>query len=173
MREKGQTNVTLGFSAPADGWHKVAAQEGINLKVNESSGKESLFIPMIIDEDGEDTGKKVALFINTRDENHSPYKSVEKQIANVLANFGLEEQFEKKFPGDVSYLDNRVIDAIKIKLPGCYAQVQTRTEKDSKGAQRVNIVALNIIGGAVPAPAGGAKPATKKAAATGDDGSDW
>lgn len=141
MKEKGTVGTSFGFTAPEDGWHVAVIQEGLNLKVNENSGKESFYIPMQIEEDGDDNGKKVAMFINTRDENGSPYKSVEKRFADIIANLGLEEAFNKKFPGDVSYLDNPVIDAMKIKLPGNMLQIKTQS-KDN----RVNIVAIDIKG---------------------------
>ncbi len=141
MREKGQVGATMGFSAPADGWHKAVVQEGINLKVNEASGKESCYIPLMIESDDEDNGKKVALFVNTRQEDGNPYKSVDKVFANILANLGLEDAFNKKFPGDVSYLDAPVIEAMKIKLPGSSCQIKVTT-KDGK----TNIVQLDVYG---------------------------
>ena len=117
----------------------AVVQEGLNLKVNETSGKESFFIPFQIEDNDEDNGKKVGMFVNTRQEDGSPYKSVEKVFANVLANLGMEEAFNEKFPGDVSYLDNKVIEAMKIKLPGKVCQIKTKTT-DGK----VNIVAMDL-----------------------------
>lgn len=141
MKEKGQVGATMGYSNPADGWHTVCVQEGLNLKVNEKSGKESFYVPLMVDEEGEDAGKKIAIFLNTRDENRVPYKSVEKQFANLLANLKLEEAFNTKFPGDVSYIDNPVIEAMKIKLPGQFMMVKVKVDKD-----RAQIIQLDVVG---------------------------
>ncbi len=174
MLTKGTENVSWGFRNPADGWHTVVFQEGISLKINETSGKESLFFPLTVDESSEDDGCKVGTFINTRDENREPYKSVEKQIGDILTNAGLYDSFAKKFADAASYLDTKIIDAMKIKLPGTFVMVETRMSKDNKGNDRCNVQGW--------APKGTAKEAKKvvdkgkgKAAAETkvDTGADW
>lgn len=139
MKVQGRENASWGFRVPKDGWHTVVMNEGINLAVNESSGKESLYFPFTVAEGSEDDGAKSGAFVNTRDENHQPYKQVEQQIADVILNVGLAEGFEKTFPGDVSYIDSKVIDMIKIKVPGCYCDVELKsTTKDGK--TRTNVI---------------------------------
>jgi hypothetical protein len=169
---KGTENVSWGFRNPADGWHTVVFQEGIALKVNETSGKESLMIPMAVDEGSEDDGCKVTTFVNTKDENRQPYKSVEKQIGDILTNAGLFDGFAKKFADLDSYLDNKIIDAMKIKLPGTFVMVETRMSKDNKGNDR-----CNVVGWALKGTAKEAKPKpdkkTVKAETKVDAGSDW
>uniref|UniRef100_A0A6H1ZFY5 Uncharacterized protein n=1 Tax=viral metagenome TaxID=1070528 RepID=A0A6H1ZFY5_9ZZZZ len=169
---KGTENVSWGFRNPADGWHTVSFQEGIALKVNETSGKESLMVPLAVDEGSEDDGCKVTAFINTRDENRQPYKSVEKQIGDILTNAGLFDGFAKKFADADSYLDNKIIDAMKIKLPGTFVMVETRMSKDNKGNDRCNIQGWAPKGTAKEAKKVG--KAEKKGAETKvDAGSDW
>jgi hypothetical protein len=171
MLTKGTENVSWGFRNPADGWHTVVFQEGINLKVNETSGKESLYIPLTVDEGSEDDGCKLGTFINTRDENKEAYKSVEKQIGDVLTNSGMYDSFAKKFADASSYLDQRIIDALKIKLPGTFVMVETRMTKDQKGNDRCNVVGWAPKGTAKEAKPKGEKKA--KAETKADSGSEW
>jgi hypothetical protein len=168
---KGTENVSWGFRNPVDGWHTAVFQEGINLKVNEGSGKESLYVPLAIDEGSEDDGCKIGTFVNTRDENRQPYKSVEKQIGDILTNAGQFDAFAKKFADADSYLDARVIDAMKLKLPGVFVMVETRMEKDGKGNDRCNIKGWAPKGTAKEAKKVPEKKAGKEAKT--DAGSDW
>ena len=168
---KGTENVSWGFRNPVDGWHTVSFQEGINLKVNETSGKESLYIPLTVDEGSDDDGCKLGTFINTRDENKQPYKSVEKQLGDVVTNAGMFDNLTKKFADADSYLDSRIIDTLKIKLPGTFVMVETRMTKDQKGNDRCNVVGWAPKGTVKEAK----KPVEKKAGkeAKTDAGSDW
>lgn len=174
MLTKGTENVSWGFRNPVDGWHTAVFQEGINLKVNEASGKESLYIPLAIDEGSEDDGCKVGTFVNTRDENREPYKTVEKQIGDILTNAGLYDAFATKFKDVASYLDTKVIEAMKIKLPGTFIMVETRIEKDNKGNDRCNIKGWAPKGTVKEKKAAGKGKADKAStAATTEAGSDW
>jgi hypothetical protein len=138
MKAVGTEGAKVGFTPAADGWHVLVAQEGLNLSVNTNSGKESFMIPFAIEEDSEDNGKRAAFFINTRDENQKPYKSVEKVMGDLLKNMKLEEAFVAKFPNN-EVIDPPVIEALKIKLPGTYVQGYLKTTKDLKGNDRTNI----------------------------------
>ena len=142
MKITGQVGAMVGFSAPADGWHRVAVQDGINLSVNEGSQKESLMVPFAIDEDGEDSGKRVTLFINTRDENKVPYKSVGNVIGNLLINLKMDKAFAAAFPDGTDILDPKVIEALKIKLAGKFMYLRTKVGKDLHGNDRVNIAQM-------------------------------
>jgi hypothetical protein len=146
MKVQGREYASWGFRIPTDGWHTVCFSEGINLKINESTGKESLYIPFAINEGSEDDGIKGGSFINTLDENRTPYKQVEQQIADVVLNAGLADGFEKAFPGDVSFLNPKVIEMIKIKLPGCYCDVELNTKKDKNDKDRTNVITWAKVG---------------------------
>lgn len=124
---KGRENVSWGFKNPSDGWHRVAFQEGVNLKVKDN-GKESLYIPMVVDEGSAEDGIKVGVFINTRDENGQPYKSVDQQIADIITNAGLFDMFSKKFEDATTWLDPRIIEALKLKLLGNFVQIECETQ---------------------------------------------
>jgi hypothetical protein len=170
---KGRENVSWGFRNPADGWHTCAFQEGVQLRVNEISGKESLQIPLAVDEGGEDDGCKVSVFINTRDENREPYKQVDQNIADILANAGLAEAFATKFKDADTYLDPKIIDALKLKLPGVFVMVETKMGKDQKGGDRCNIVGWAPKGTKHEAKIKVDKKDGKKSAASVDSGADW
>jgi hypothetical protein len=168
---KGTENVSWGFRNPADGWHTVVFGEGMALKVNETSGKESLMIPMTVDEGSEDDGCKVTAFINTRDENKQPYKSVEKQLADIITNAGMFDTFAKNFADADSYLDPRVIAAMIIKMQGKPVMIETRVSKDQKGNDRCNVQGWSPKGTVKEAKKPVAAKADKKAAAA--SGEDW
>jgi hypothetical protein len=171
---KGRENVSWGFRNPADGWHTCVFQEGVQLRVNETSGKESLQIPLAVDEGSDDDGCKVSVFINTRDENREPYKQVDQNIADILANAGLAEAFNAKFKDADTYLDAKIIDALKLKLPGVFVMVETKMGKDQKGGDRCNIVGWAPKGTKHEAKTKvEGKKESKKGGATTDAGADW
>jgi len=169
---KGRENVSWGFRNPSNGWHTVAFQEGVQLRINENSGKESLQIPMIVDEGSEDDGCRVTAFINTRNENKEIYKGAEQQIADIITNAGLYDAFSSKFADVDSWLDTRVIEALKLKLMGKFVMVETRLGKDQNGNERCNVQGWAPQGTKkekkVEAAAGG-----KKAAATSTPKAEW
>ena len=181
---KGRENASWDFAFPGDGFHRAIFQEGVTLKVNENSGKESLMVPMMIEEDGEDNGVKVSAFINTRDENQVVYKQTEQQIADVIVNAKLYDAFVEKYPDETSWLSPRIIEALKIALPMKPVGIRTKVEASGKdGSQkRCNVKewafadadkVKNAVRGAKPvatsASGGGqaAKPAANKAATPG------
>jgi hypothetical protein len=169
---KGTENATWGFRNPADGWHTVKFAEGVSLKVNETSGKESLYIPMVVDEGSEDDGIKIGTFVNTRDENRQFYKNAEKNVADIVTNAGLYDAFATKFSDAESWLDGRIIEALKLKLIDVFVMVETKTGTDNKGNQRCNVVGWAPKGTAKEkkaTPDTGKKKETKKL----DTGSDW
>lgn len=170
MKVKGTVGATIGFSAPNDGWHNAVIQEGLNLHVNETSGKESFMVPFMIEGD-DDEGKRVTLFINTRNEKKEPYKKVEENFGDLVVNLKLKDEIEKKFADAESFLETRVIEALKIKLPGMPIKIFIETDKNGKQ----NIRKLNTIDADVSSdtkPKAAAKPATKPAAQA-DGGNDW
>lgn len=133
MKLQGRENASWGYRDPSEGWHSCVIKEGINEKVNETSGKSSLFVPLAIQEGSEQDGIPIAIFVNTFDENKQPYKFAEQQIADIVFNAGMGDALDKQFPGDVSYLNSRVIDFIKIKLPGSVVDVEVKKVKGKDG----------------------------------------
>jgi hypothetical protein len=170
--QKGTENVSWGFRNPSNGWHTAVFQEGANLKVNEVSGKESLFLPLMIDEGSEDDGCKVAAFINTRDENRALYKNVDKNIADVVTNAGLYDAFAAKFKDLDTWLDQRVIEALKLKLLGQFVMIETKMAKDQNGNDRCQIIGWAPKGTAKEKKAAG-KTADKKATAATTVSTEW
>lgn len=172
--KEGRKDVSWGFRNPADGWHTVAFQEGIQLAINEKSGKESLRIPMAVDEGSDDDGCRVTAFINTRDENREPYKQADQNIADIITNAGLFEAFSKKFADADSWLDKRIIDAMALKLPGTFVMIETKVQKDQNGNDRCNVMGWAPKGTKKEPKKPVDKKAEKKSAETKvDTGSDW
>lgn len=163
--KEGRKDVSWGFRNPADGWHTFSFQEGIQLSINEKTGKESLRVPMAVEEGSDDDGCRVTAFINTHNENREPYKQAEQNIADIITNAGLFEAFSAKFADADSWLDKRIIDAMALKLPGVQVMAETKVQKDQSGNDRCNVMGWAPKGTKKEPKKGAAVKAEKKAAA--------
>ncbi len=140
MRFKGDANADFGFKVVSDGYHKAYFTDGIDIKLNEASGKTSVWLPLIID-GGEDDGAKITMFLPYKDEKNFG----EQRLANVLSKAGLFAMFEEKFPGDVSLFDTKVFDLIKLKLNGKFVKIKVERSKDGKNANIANMYTVDAV----------------------------
>lgn len=167
MDTKGKAHSTWGFTNPEPGWYLMEVVGEFVEKTNEDNGKVSLRIPLKV-VDGDFAGSQQSIFITTNPSTEAEARANKAKVANILAATGLDEAFEKKFPGDISALDAKVLDAMKMRIPAKSVMVRLDETKAKDGKTYVNIVEM--------APAGfnpkdGVKSSGKKAA-TADSGSD-
>uniref|UniRef100_A0A6M3KYM0 Uncharacterized protein n=1 Tax=viral metagenome TaxID=1070528 RepID=A0A6M3KYM0_9ZZZZ len=132
MQVKGQENADWGFSMPEEGWHGFLFLDGIDIHKNEENEKHSLWLPgQFLDAEGEKTDAKGTMFIPM------DVEFGERKLGDVLHNAGLAKAFAERFPDDVGMFDGKVIDAVKIKLPGKMVDVKISI-REWKGKQQVN-----------------------------------
>ena len=134
--DTGEDKMELGFQIPEPGKYLFEVSEGIELFTNENSGKTSLKVPTkileAIDGDAGSVDLTVTHFI--------PIKTTygEKMVCSLLTITNLAPAFEKKFPDDISYLDDKFIDSIKLKLPGKLFVGEIEVFENSKGQKNAN-----------------------------------
>jgi hypothetical protein len=149
MDTQGQKNADWGFQAPADGWYLMQFQGDIKESVKDVDGEKrtSLQIPLKAVEsypDGETVNFQMSIFIPLSGETDQAIGFAKKKMAEVLANADLWDAFEKRYPGDISILDQRVIEGVKMKLPDKMVMVKIETKENKKaGKTYTNIVALS------------------------------
>lgn len=165
MKTQGRENATWGYTAPSDGWHTFRIKEGIVHKTKDN-GKSNLMIPLEVSEGGDEDGRVMSLFINTFDENNKEYRGADQMIADVVLATGLQEGFNKAFPGDVGFLDPKVMDMVKIKLSGAILDAEVTSKKDKEGNLRPDVnkprKAGSMYGKAPKASAPSGKPVASK-----------
>lgn len=138
--------IETGFKQAEDGWHIVKFDEGIDYLKNKDgeilttkAGDNKWKFPMIVDDPNDESNEVKIDFITQENQRG------ENMVASYLLACGLLASFEKAFPGDVSLFEPKVIDKIKVKLPGQIVRVKTKqnTYKDKNGDEKV---AVNIVG---------------------------
>ena len=169
MDTPGTQVADWGFKAPEDGWYLMEFMGDIKELSKEVDGdvKFSLQIPLkaISNVAGEEAAFQMSIFIPLSGETDKEIGFAKKKMADVLANSGVWEQFETKYPGKgISILDKRIIEGVKMQLPSqqVMANVETKESKKDKKSY------TNIIGLAPRAykpPADKAKKSAKPAAA--------
>lgn len=167
MKVQGREQGEWGFSKAADGWHLICFDEGIGLLTNKEG-------EVVKDDKDRDLYKLPATIKDSADESNdiSVDQIVvasdfgEQKIADILAAVGLFKKFAEKFPGDVSFFEPKVMEAIKTKLPGKFMKVYTEQTKDGKYTNVTKFAKADAKTDAPPAPKGTkAAPATGGAAA--------
>jgi len=138
MKIQGKEHSEQGFKIPADGWHIVEFQEGIDflpgkggegIWQDEKDGHKAYKFPAKVnDENDPDNGADVTQI--------AAVPKGEQHVANILAAVGLFEAFEIKFPGDISVFDNAPMSGIKVKLPGKSCMIRTEIDKNGKSQTR-------------------------------------
>jgi hypothetical protein len=148
MDTQGAVNVDWGFEAPTDGWYFMTFLGDIKELKKEVDGdiKVSLQIPLQATSSysGEEASFRLSIFIPLNAETDQEIGFAKKKMAAVLANAGLWEKFEKQYPGnDISILDKRIVEGLKLKLPDqqVLAKVETKESKKDK-KKYTNIVFL-------------------------------
>ena len=161
--DTGKDKFELGFEIPEPGKYLFKIDEGIDLFMNENSGKTSLKIPAKIEEciDGDEgsVGMKVIHFVPIE----SRYG--EKQICHLLSIVGLASYFEDKFDNDTKFTDQKFIDVIKLKLPDKYFKGEIDVFENNKGQKNASFKKW--------VTAGGQKMVSKSAPTESDGGEDW
>jgi hypothetical protein len=170
LKDTGKDYLDLDFEIPQSGVSVVQFEEGIQKRTNESSGKTTLQLPMVIDrviEGPEDNaGKKMSHFV--------PIETGfgEKQLAGILTITGLMGAFSKKFGADVDVTDDTFVNALKLKLPGKFITATHEVRKDNSGKDRVNVIRFEKVSGGGSPKASPAQKGTG-AAPAGGGGDDW
>ncbi len=167
MDTKGSVHSNWGFTNPEPGWYLMEFVGEFAEKSNENSGKTTLRVPLKV-VDGDYAGSQQSIFITLNPSTEGEARANKSKVANILAATGLDEAFEKKFPGDISALDAKVLDALKMRIPAKSVMVRLDESKGKDGKTYVNIVEM--------APAGfnpkdDSKSNSKKV--TGGDNEDW
>ena len=166
MDTKGKAHSTWGFTNPEPGWYLMeVVGEFVEDQRRQRQGQPADPLKVV---DGDFAGSQQSIFITTNPSTEAEARANKAKVANILAATGLDEAFEKKFPGDISALDAKVLDAMKMRIPAKSVMVRLDETKAKDGKTYVNIVEM--------APAGfnpkdGVKSSGKKAA-TADSGSD-
>jgi hypothetical protein len=122
MKNQGKEDHDFSMRNISDGWH-IGEFEAVEEFVNPKNDKKSLII-RIKCTDGDDAGLNAAIFCAWDSDNG------DKMMASILLAAGLQEQFNKAFPGaDVTYFDKKVIEKVAQKLPGIGCQFLQETNK--------------------------------------------
>ena len=142
MSKAPRENPNYEFQPPAEGWHTVCVLEGIDWTIKDDV-KNSLRIPLAIDEGGEDDGKQVSFFCPYRDKKSGSVSTFgEQKLLDMIGATGLWEQFSEKFPpnDEVNYLTiEKAITALKLKLPGRFCQIRVKVDPEF-GPQIVEVL---------------------------------
>ena len=171
MDTRGEEHSQWGFINPTVGWYMMEFGDEFPEKKNEETGKTTLRVPLKITE-GDFTGVQQSVFIVLNPGSDGEMKANKNKVANILAATKLYETFEKKFPGDISILDPRIIKGMTIQLPGKAVMVRLDESKSKDGKTYMNIVEMAPVG--YKPNGGGAKPSpAPKPAAAGAEESDW
>lgn len=167
LKDTGQDSMELGFDIPDPGISIMQFEEGVTRRTNENSGKTTLQLPMTIDTviEGpkDNAGKKMSHFV--------PIETSfgEKQLAGLLTMTGLMSKFANKFGGDVDITDDRFINSLKLKLPGCFIKVHHDIRKNPKGNDQVNIMKFERMKAKTKEKAGKSKAKGEEDEESGDD----
>jgi hypothetical protein len=131
-----------GFKVATDGWHVGEFQEGIDFIPGkggegiwqDDQGNKAYSFPLKVkDPDDESDGANIGCTIFC--------KGGEDAMATLLDSVGLLAAVNAKFAGDVSPFDSKIMDGVKVKLPGKSCMVKTQIDK--KGfARAVSIVSF-------------------------------
>lgn len=133
MKESPKPGMNIGgFKVASDAWHSCEFQEGIDWMHGkggegiwqDEQGNKAVNLPVkVVDDNDEDNGALIGITVFT--------KGGGDAMATILDAAGLWKAVTDKFPGDISVFDPKVIDGIKIKLPG--RPVMVLSEVDKKG----------------------------------------
>jgi hypothetical protein len=144
LQNTGQDTVELDFEIPQPGISIAVFTEGIQKYTNENSGKTSLQLPLEIDQVVEGPEGNVGLRLT----HWCPIETEwgEKQLAGILTITGLIQSFSDRLGGEIEATDDRLINALKLKLPGKFVKVTHEVRKDNNGKDRANIVRFEKVG---------------------------
>ena len=140
LEDTGQEYLDLRFEIPQPGVSLFQFEEGITKRTNETTGKTTLQLPLsiirVIEGPEDNEGKKLSHFV--------PIESDfgERQLAGILSLTGLVDSFAQKFGGELDATSDKLINALKLKLPGKFIKGVHEVKKDQQGNDRANLVRL-------------------------------
>ena len=144
--------IEQGFKRADDGWHVVKFDEGIDYLKNKEgeisvtkSGDNRWKFPLVVEDENDDNnGVKIDFITQENDKG-------ENMIAGFLLTVGLLAAFEKNFPGDVSLFEDKVMQKIKVKMPGQFMRIKTKQSPNKKDPDNpyVNIIAWGPMSSSV------------------------
>jgi len=138
LQDNGRDFLDLDFENPEKGISICQIEEGIALYTNESSGKTSLRIPMLIDRAEAGPESNIGLKLS----HFCPIETAwgEKQLAGILSITGLMGACVEKFGTQVDSMSEPLINFLKLKLPGKFLRVHHDVRVDNKGKERATVV---------------------------------
>jgi hypothetical protein len=158
MKNQGKEDHDFTMRNVSAGWH-VGEFESVEDFTNPRNDKRSLILRIKVTE-GDDTGLNASMFCAWETDR------ADKMIASVLLAVGLQEAFNKAFPGaDVTYFDKKVIEKLMQKLPGMGCKFLI--EEDKNGFANVAKV-YNLKTDVTKIPAKGGKAAAEKSEKSSD-----
>jgi hypothetical protein len=142
--DTGQDKFELGFEIPEPGKYLFQISEGIDLFINENSGKTSLKIPTKIVEPINGDAGSVGMTVT----HFAPIETTygEKQICSLLTITGLAPYFEGKFSDDTKFTYQKFIDTIKLKLPDKYFKGEIEVFENNKGRKNASFKSWHKAG---------------------------
>lgn len=146
MRKHGEQVSDWTFPLPEEGWKLLLIEE---LELYDKKGKSSLRIGCVIGDDEEDEGKKINIFVPIADEKGKESSFGEQKIADIVEQVGLTAKFEKIFPGDISWFDQKVLDRLFLSLPNKRFMgfvERSEFEKEGKMVPSANIIKTKALG---------------------------
>jgi len=126
MKVDGHSGSDWGFQVPPEGRSTFVILEGLRNHISETTQKESFAIPIErIDENEERTGEQMTIYL--------PFsKFGETKLADILVCTKMAKAFEKRFPDDTEIMDQDVLEACAIKLPGRIFDAEISHQKSKK-----------------------------------------
>ncbi len=116
----GKDTLDLGFPVPEAGVSNMQIMD-VDYSENEETGALNLKLKMVILENVEGPADNVNMQpmynINLVDGEGKPNAFGEKTICSLLTVCDLADAFEKKFPDDTAFTDEKFISALQMKLP--------------------------------------------------------
>ncbi len=161
--DTGKNEFELGYQVPEPGKYLFQVDEGIDLFVNENSGKTSLKIPTKIVEPINGDEGSVGMTVT----HFAPVETTygEKQVCSLLTITGLAPYFEDKFPNDTKFTEQKFVDTIKLKLPDKYFKGEIEVFENNKGRKNASFKSWH--------KAGGQKTISKAVSKESEGGEDW
>ena len=159
MKNQGKEDHDFSMRNVGAGWH-IGEFESVEDFTNAKNDKRSMIIRIKVT-DGDDTGLNASLF--------APWENdrFDKIIASVLLAVGLQDAFNKAFPGEeYTYFHPKVVEKMMQKLPGLGCKFLI--EEDKNGFSNiVKVVSLKTDVSKLPEKKGkaAAEKTTGKAAA--------
>lgn len=142
IEDTGQEEMELGFTPVPAGTYIYQLMDGVELVVSESSESKGYRIPLqvdsIVEGDAGAEGMPASWYINVikKDGEANPFG--EKQINSILTLTGLVDSFAKNFKGAVDIDDEKLVNALILKLPGKFLRMthDIQVSEDDEGNKK-------------------------------------